>query len=221
MSEHMYDKSEFEFKRAISLNPSYAQAHHWYAFCLAVLKRYGEAFVEIGIARKMDPFSPVIATATGMIYWYSGRDEEALKQWVEVKERWPGFFWVYYLLGLCLLDKGRTKEAFDNLTSPVLAKSREDYYKSALAYAHAVSGQREEALKLLTDLKNLSEQRYVSPDAFAIIYQGLGDDDLAFEYLNREVEEGGALDLRDFPIFRRLHQNPRYSSLLRKMNLKL
>ncbi len=220
MSEYMHEGSEFEFKRAISLNPSYAQAHHWYALLLARLRRYDEAFVEMGLARKTDPFSPVIATATGMLYWYAGKDEDALKQWLSAKERWPSFFWVYYLLGLYLVINGRTGEAFENLTSPVLAQSREDAYLSGLAYAYAVSGKREEALKLLTDLKNLSERRYVFPEAFAMIYLGLGDDDMVFECLNREVEEGGALDLTNFPVFRRLRQDPRYSSLLRKMNLK-
>ncbi len=136
MAQHEYMRAELEFKIAVSLNPSYAQAHHWYALCLAMLGRFDEAFAEMDLARKTDPFSPVIATATGFLYWSAGRDEEALKQWIAVRERTPGFVVVHLWLGLYFLDKGRTDEAFENLTNPVLAaQMNEVVYKSNLAYA--------------------------------------------------------------------------------------
>ncbi len=223
MAGYEWAKSEFEFKRAISLNPSYAQAHHWYAFLMATLGRFDEAFLEMELARKTDPFSPVIAAATGLLYWFAGRDEEALKHWLAVKEQMPGNHLVYLDLGLYFLDKGRNKEAFENLTSPVWAtQSSEARYKSNLAYSYAVSGQREEALKLLADLENLQKRRYVGPFAFAMVYLGLGDNDRFFDYMTRYVkeEEGGIGGMPYSPYFKRVRSDPRFSLLLRKMNLE-
>ncbi len=223
MSEYEYNGSELEFKRAISLNPSYAQAHHWYALLLIMLRRLDEAFIEMELARKTDPFSPGIQNATGVLCWFAGRDEEALSQWLAVRERMPSYIPVYYWLGSYFLEKGRNEEAFENLTNPVFsAGSNEVSYKSSLAYAYAVSGQREEAINLLADLENLQRRRYVGPFAFAIIYLGLGDNDRFFDYMTRQIEEGssGLWGIRYLSHFRHVRSDPRFSSLLRKMNLE-
>ena len=42
-----FDAAGKEFRRAIELNPGYATAHHWYAWHLALLRRYDEAIVEM------------------------------------------------------------------------------------------------------------------------------------------------------------------------------
>jgi Flp pilus assembly protein TadD len=90
-----------------------------------------------------------------------------------------------------------------------------------LAYAYAVAGRRDEALKILDDQKRLAKQRYISPFNFAIIYTGLGDKNRAFEYLNKAYEEGAG-GLSHFPVrpmFDSLRSDPRYRELLRRMNL--
>ncbi len=69
-------------------------------------------------------------------------------------------------------------------------------------------------------MENLSKRRYVSPFAFALIYLGLGDSDGFFKYMIRDIEEGTALNIRDFPPFRRVCSDPRFASLLRMMNLE-
>ena len=49
MSFHWdWSGAEKEFKRAIELEPSYAQAHHWYAYNLIQLGRLDQAMAEAG-----------------------------------------------------------------------------------------------------------------------------------------------------------------------------
>src|SRR6202035_1557665 len=49
-----------EFQRAIELSPSYATAHHWYAWHLSLLGQYDEAIAEMKKAQNLDPLSLII-----------------------------------------------------------------------------------------------------------------------------------------------------------------
>jgi tetratricopeptide (TPR) repeat protein len=53
--------AEREYKRAIALNPSYATAHHWYAWHLSELGRHDEAIAELRKAENLDPLSLIIS----------------------------------------------------------------------------------------------------------------------------------------------------------------
>jgi tetratricopeptide (TPR) repeat protein len=90
-----------------------------------------------------------------------------------------------------------------------------------LAYAYAMAGRRDEALKILDEQKRLAKQGYISPYNFAIIYTGLGDKDRAFEWLEKGYEQRTqyVYRLKREPMFDSLRSDPRYAELLRKMNL--
>jgi hypothetical protein len=92
---------------------------------------------------------------------------------------------------------------------------------SLLAYAHALSGNRPEALKLLQELSGLAERRHVSPLLFAIPHIGLGDDALAFDWLEKAVEmRVGFLETAKVdPMFDSVRANPRFAVLLKRLNL--
>src|SRR4030095_1714199 len=92
--------------------------------------------------------------------------------------------------------KGMYKEGIAGLQKAVALESapeRWDRYPT-LAYAYAISGKRDEALKILAEQKRLAKERYIASFNFAIIYTGLGDKDRAFEYLNKAFDEGTHLE---------------------------
>ena len=90
-----------------------------------------------------------------------------------------------------------------------------------LGYAYAVAGKRAEAQKILDDLKELAKQRYVSPNAFAVIYMGLGDKDQAFVWLEKtfEARPDNLYFLKVGPQYDSLRSDPRFADLLRRMKL--
>src|SRR5260370_25164546 len=49
--------AEKELKRATELNPSYADAHNIYAWCLSGMGRHEQAIAEAERAMELDPFS--------------------------------------------------------------------------------------------------------------------------------------------------------------------
>ena len=59
--------SETEFKRALNLNPNYANAHIWYAQSLLWMQRPDDAVDEGRRARDLDPLSLLINANLGFI----------------------------------------------------------------------------------------------------------------------------------------------------------
>ena len=75
---------------------------------------------------------------------------------------------------------------------------------------------------MLSELDDLTRQkRYVSSFSRVTIYIGLGEIDLAFEWLEQAYQERlwymGLLAVD--PLFDRLRGDPRYTELMRRMNL--
>jgi hypothetical protein len=93
---------------------------------------------------------------------------------------------------------------------------------AGLGHAYAVSGDKDEACKVLEKLKEISTQRYVAPYNVAVIYSGLGDKDAAFDWLDRAFNERSYLlgvYLNTDSRLDNLRSDPRFRELHRKMNL--
>ena len=92
--------------------------------------------------------------------------------------------------------------------------------RAALGRAYAVAGKRDEALKMLNELKERAKRSYVSPVGIAIIYVGLGEKEQAFSWLEKAYEDRSTwlIFLKVEPRFDPLRSDPRFQSLLRRMN---
>jgi len=63
---------------------------------------------------------------------------------------------------------------------------------ASLGHLYAISSKRSEAESVLGELKELSKQQYVSAYYMATIYTALGENDQAFEWLEKACEERSA-----------------------------
>ncbi|PYS68251.1 MAG: hypothetical protein DMF73_17235, partial [Acidobacteria bacterium] len=84
--------AECEFKKAISLNPSYSSAHQLYGVYLQSLGRFEEALHHIRLAQELDPLSLQIMVSLGMCLWAMRRYDEALKTLQETVEMDPYYY---------------------------------------------------------------------------------------------------------------------------------
>ena len=91
---------------------------------------------------------------------------------------------------------------------------------SALAHAEALSGNHAAANKLLTQLGALSKKQYVSPYYVAIVYLGLGKNDLAMNWLEKSYTDrsNGLVFLKVEPELDPLRTNPRFVTLQNRLN---
>lgn len=93
---------------------------------------------------------------------------------------------------------------------------------SALGYTYAASGEWDKALGIVQQLTLLSKDRYVPPYQIAFIYVGLGEKELAFDWLQKAVADRSIpLALMRNPELDILRSDLRYSELARRIGLPL
>jgi tetratricopeptide (TPR) repeat protein len=214
--------AEKEYKRAIELNPSYASAHAWYAFTLAIKGRFEEAFAEMKRAEELDPLSLPIKTQIGWLYFYQSQFDRAIEQWRKTLELDPNFSLAHYNLGLGYVQKGMYEEAIGAFRKAIALGEEQTGYLAQLAYAYAMSGQKGEALRILAKLNERSKREYVPSSSMALLHLGLGNKEQAFELLEKAYQERDPnltsyLKLEPFWL-KPLWSDPRFQDLLRRMN---
>jgi adenylate cyclase len=220
-NEWNWAEAEKEFKRAISLNPSHATAHHWYAALLASMERYEEATSEMSRAKELDPFSPIINVNVGTVYYLLGRNEQAIEAYRRAIEIDPNFALGHASLGLSYLRKSMVNEAIAESQNASILSSGSIVTQAELAYVYAVGGKREQAARMLVELEERAKKEFVPPLALAIIYSGMGDKDKSLSLLEKAYEERNITPtaLSVMPWLVEARSEPRYRVLLKKMGL--
>ncbi len=211
--------AEKEFRRAIELKPGYALAHHWYAALLQMQGRFGEAIGEMQRTWELDPLSLRVNTDLGRAYYFARQYDRAIEQYQKTLEIDLDFGGAHSLLGLAYLEQGRFDEAIAELQQG-LALTRGQLSRW-LGYAYARAGRRIEALEMLSRWQQAWEKKANGADVVALIYVGLGEKELAFEWLERAIQQDRAplAMLKAFPYWDPLRGDPRFQDLLRRVGL--
>ncbi len=93
--------------------------------------------------------------------------------------------------------------------------------RAALARAFALAGRKEQALQILKQLEDLSKRRYVSPFDFALVRFALGQDELAFKWLNR-ARKDRAFEMNSLnadPRFDPVRNAPRFRAIVKSIGI--
>jgi DNA-binding winged helix-turn-helix (wHTH) protein/TolB-like protein/lipopolysaccharide biosynthesis regulator YciM len=214
-------ETEREFQTAIKIKPGYAPAHQWYSSYLVAVERFDEAIAEAKRTEELEPLSFVASSHLGWIYYLSGKNDEAIEQCRKILDRDPNSFPARRYLGLAYEAKGMFPEAIAEFQRGVQL-SGSPLMLALLGHAYAVSGKKAEALQVLNDLEQLQSQRYVSPYTVAAIYTGLGQQEQAFNWLEKAVDERDIwlMNLKVDPVFARLRSNRRFTDLLARIRLR-
>ncbi len=213
--------SEAGFRAALAAGPRYATARHWYGFfCLAPQRRLSAAREEVVRAAALDPLSAVIGTHLGCILHFQRRYSEAVDQYLRSIELDPTFHLAFRRLGFTYVQLSRFDEALRAFThARDLGCSREST-EVAVAYLHASAGNGEKSGKILSTLRT-SAANYVSPAGIALVHTALGDPNAAFLSLDEAIQDRscGLVHIKVEPEFDKLKTDPRFFSLLSKLNL--
>jgi len=212
---------EKEYKRAIELSPSYATAHHWYAYDLMLMGRHDEAIEEINLAQELDPHSLIINANVGYVLHMARLYDQAIEHYRNRLEMDPNFWVLHQYLGGAYLQKGKYEEAIAEFQEAITLSGSPQESMGNLGYSYAVSGRKAEAMKVVSELRELSKGKYISPYHIALIYVGFGQKNQAFEWLNKAIEEPDLflVHLKVDPRFDSLRSDPRFTALLKKMGL--
>ena len=216
-----WPNAEQDFKRAIALDPNYAFSHHWYALYLAAMKRHAEALEEETRAQEIDPYSLIINKNVGTIIYYGGQLDRSIEQYRKALDMESEFARTHLYLGLSYTQKGKYEEGIAEYQEALRIAGEGTVLKMLLGHAHALAGDRREATRLVDELKVRSEEQYVPAFCIAMIHAALGENDLAFEWLDRAFAERSSwlvyLDVE--PMLGSLRSDARFEDLARRVGL--
>ncbi|PYS72848.1 MAG: hypothetical protein DMF73_07210, partial [Acidobacteria bacterium] len=213
--------AEREFKRAIELDPNYANAHHWYSHYLMAMSRPEESLAESKRALRLDQLDLVMNVHLGWHYIYAHQYDLAIEQFRKTLEIDPNYGLTHWYLGQAYALKGMYAESETELRKAKYLLQQNVAVEADIGYAYAASGKGGEAKKAIDELKQSSKQRYVSPYYIALIHTGLGEKDLAFEWLENGYKERSDLliYLKVDPRLDSLRSDARFAELVRRVGL--
>jgi serine/threonine protein kinase/Tfp pilus assembly protein PilF len=211
--------AERDYKRAIELNPSYATAHHWYAFHLTGLGRHDEAIAEIKIAQELDPLSLIISRNLGMFFYYARQYDKAIEAFQRTIDMDPSFSEAHFGLGVAYFQKSMYEEALAEFQKEI---SQTGIGITAIGITYAKMGRRDEAQQVLDDLINRSKEEWVSPIGMARLYFALGENDQGFKWLDKAYEDldSALWNIKVSPVYDSVRSDPRFKAILKKMGLE-
>ncbi|HEX8845506.1 MAG TPA: winged helix-turn-helix domain-containing protein [Pyrinomonadaceae bacterium] len=207
-----------EYQKAIDLNPSYATAHQWYGMYFMKLGQFEKATRELKRALRFDPRSLIISADLGLPFLFKGQYAEAVEQYRKTLEIDQDFIWARFFLGWTYESSGRASEAIAEFQKAKLIDDRPEV-SAMIGHTFAVSGRREEAVKILNNLEEQSKHHYISAYYIALIYAGLDDKERAFRWLEKAYSDRNEwlVWLKVDPRFDSLRSDPRFTDLLRRI----
>jgi eukaryotic-like serine/threonine-protein kinase len=218
-ADYDWPAGEKEIRRAIQLKPNLALAHDLYGTFLDTQGRFEEAQAEHGRAIELDPLTPLFITNLSASYYFMRRYDLGIKQAHKALDLDPNFVVGHSSLGWCHMMSGQYPAALK-----AFQKCRElddiPFYVADMALAHARAGDMTAARKNLEELKAMQEKgRNVVPDCFFYVYLGLGEKDLAFEWLQKMYDQrsGGITWLKVDPFNEPIRADPRFAEWLKRL----
>lgn len=182
--------AESEFQLAISLDPAYATARHWYAMsCLVPMGRLDEALDEMCMAQSLDPVSSIVARDLALVHLFRRDFDAALEQCDHAIELNPHFSPAYWALGLVQEQRKDFDEAAAAFQRAIHLSPQTPRMQAGLARTRALAGKRKEATEILRKLEMMSSQRYVSPFEFASMRFALDQTDLGFRWFEKACQD--------------------------------
>ena len=211
--------AEVAFKRAIELSPSDADAWDHYYRLSSSVERFDEALAQARRAHELDPLTHRVDVVTALLR--AGRFEEAVETGKLVVELSPDDSRSRATLGWAYFFVGDQATALTLHEEAVALGPENTIWIAQLGEAYGLTGQSGKALAILAQLKERERTGYVSPYHFAYVFTGLGRFDEAIDCLEQAYEKraGAVYGIKGSFLFKPLHGHPRFTALLRRMNL--
>jgi serine/threonine-protein kinase len=217
-----WKEGERKIKRAIELNPGYAQGHGFYAANLMFRARFDEALKEIEQALDLDPLSILLHQELAVVCRFARQFDRAIEAGKRAIAMDPSIMYAHHELGAAYFGKSMYEKALIEFQEERKVSGRANAWPEVyIGWIYVKMGKAEEAQKLLEDLVERSEQEYVSPFILACFHFVLGRNDEGFKWLNKayEVYDHEFCYLKIAWHFDSVRSDPRYIELLKKMNL--
>jgi serine/threonine protein kinase/tetratricopeptide (TPR) repeat protein len=215
---------EAEFKKALEIDPNDATVHWWYAFDIGMIGgREQEALAEINRAHQIDPLSPNISAAVGLIHISARHYDEAIAACKKAANENPTFSLPHLCLAQAYWGKRMYPQVIEELKvyGQLSGDRSQSEFASALEQGFRSAGWKGALTKGIEARLAQRKGGYFSAYDIAVLYADLGDKDQAFRWLNTAYHERdpNLVSLKTAFLLDPLHLDPRLAELERKVGL--
>ena len=213
--------AETMLDRAIELNPSLFQAYVWHSQVLEAMGRHEDAVSRARHAKQLNPLSLAAILNLGWQMYQAGKYIEASAEIDKLIEFNPQFWGGHWAKGHIYNQHKSYKNAINEFQQAVELEGGHSLPMSALGYTFAVAGMPDAARGIVTELEALSKDVYVSPYHVAVVYAGLNEADLMFQWLERayEVRARSLAWLQVAKEMRPFHDDARFQNLMKRIGI--
>jgi TolB-like protein/Tfp pilus assembly protein PilF len=219
--EWEWPTGEREFARASELAPENATVFSWWAGVPLTLGKFDDAIAAAKRAEQLDPLSPGFYIGMGYVMTYARRYDEALVAINECLRLQPGLGAAHRYLASVYRLTGRYDMAIAADQSAI--KLGDPHGPVDLAASLAAAGRTSEATQALVPV--VAHARKVRDGAFyiALAYTTMGRVDEAFMWLEEAYSNRDPWMpfLAVHPEFDRLHADPRFDALVRRIGIPI
>ena len=155
----------------------------------------------------------------GQFLLHAGQVDAAFERLRKTLELEPRFWLAHLFMSSAYSSMEMYEEAIESAQ-----KAREfsgsTHPIAFMGYALARDGRVAEAQALLDELLKMSAERYIPPPHIAMIYNGLGQSELALEWLERGYasRDSRMAFIKVEPKWNNLRSDPRFVDLMTRMN---
>jgi tetratricopeptide (TPR) repeat protein len=181
--------AEKEFLLAMQFRPSYATAHEFYAYYLTAVGRLDDAIAERKKATDLEPASPLLSSALGEAYYQKRQFDLTIAQNRTSLDLDPSYAIALINLGRAYEQKQMYQQALQAFQQILAAVPNDPVLLALIGHTYAVSGRETDARGIVVRLIQMRNDRYVPSLYIALVYTGLGDKNLAFQWLDKAYEE--------------------------------
>lgn len=211
-----------KFRKALKSKPSLHLAHNGLGLLQAATGRVEEFVASLHKAIAVSPLSPPLNAFLCYSLCFTRRFDDAIVAGRKAVLGDPDSFLAHVCLGNAFLFRAQYNEALTHLNNARSLSHDSKHSIGFWAYGCAKAGLRERAEQGLSKLMSLPRHEYLPSYFIGLIHLGLGQMDVAIDWLNRACDERShwVIFLNSDPTFDELRKHPRFNNLLDRVGLQ-
>ena len=214
-------EAESEYKQALELGLDNSTTHLRYGQHLWAVGRLDESIAQLSRAVELEPLSLTSGANLILVYLGAGQKQKALDLAKKTYDLEPNFVTGRLALGTAYNSNAMYDDAIRLSENLLQTEPTNQWMLWIGGYAYAKSGRRSEAEEIIKKFREIAKTQYVISYYTASIYVALGEKDKAFVELENSLEQRDwwLPRMKSDPLMDSLRDDPRYKTLLKRMNL--
>ncbi|MCS3799466.1 adenylate/guanylate cyclase domain-containing protein [Niastella sp. OAS944] len=210
-------------QKAIELNPSRVEAYDLLGFYYIAHNEKPQAVKVLEQAEQIDPLSPTIIRSLGMMYMFSERFDDAVRQAEKLLEMNPEMRSAIELKAWAIGMRGDWQTSLELFKEVHRLTGHPLKGLMGLGVAYARCGMMDKALECVhkLELRQQEEPDSVVDGDLAAVWLGIGDIEKVFSYLNECIDKrmGPVACFIEYPPYKVVKADPRYNELKKRMGI--